>query len=331
MTETLMTHTERMRACLAGEALDRPPVALWRHFPVDDQSPDGLAAAALNFQRIYDFDLVKVTPASSFAIKDWGTEDEWRGDPEGTRAYSRTVINFPQDWERLPVLDPEKEHLAAQLACLRLITKELGDQTPALQTIFSPMAQAKNLAGREKLLVHLRRYPEAVHAGLKTMTETTLRFLEEAVKTGIAGIFYAVQHAQYGLLSEKEFAEFGRAYDLQILEAVGELWLNMIHIHGEEVMFEQFLDYPAQVLNWHDRDTPPSLKRAQELYQGALCGGLQRTQTMVLGDPESVRLQARQALEATAGRKFILGTGCVLPTIAPHGNIMAARLSVEQE
>ena len=63
-----MTHYERLQACLAGEKLDRPPVALWRHFPVDDQAPETLAAATLNYQKTYDFDLVKVTPASSFCL-----------------------------------------------------------------------------------------------------------------------------------------------------------------------------------------------------------------------------------------------------------------------
>jgi uroporphyrinogen decarboxylase len=328
MTTQRYSHVDRMRACLAGEAVDRPPVALWRHFPVDDQTPDGLAAATLAFQRSYDFDLVKVTPASSFCLKDWGVNDEWRGVPEGTRNYTKTIINFPEDWERLPVIAPEKEHLAAQLACLRLITRELGEETPAIQTIFSPLSQAKNLAGGDRLLVHLRRYPEAVHSGLNTITETTLQFLEAAKKTGIAGVFYAVQHAQYGILSEAEYQEFGRTYDLQLLEAVEDLWLNMLHVHGANVMFNQFSDYPVSVINWHDRETPPSLGEAKQHFPGALCGGLQRTQTMVLGSPEDVALEARQAFEATGGRKFILGTGCVMPITAPHGNILAARMSV---
>jgi uroporphyrinogen decarboxylase len=81
-----LTHRERMQACLGNDsALDRPPVALWRHFPVDDQVPETLAAATLDFQQHYDFDLVKVTPASSFSIKDWGAEDIWEGHTEGTR------------------------------------------------------------------------------------------------------------------------------------------------------------------------------------------------------------------------------------------------------
>lgn len=329
MAKKTLSHIERMEACLAGGAMDRSPVALWRHFPVDDQTPDGLAAATLNFQRTYDFDIVKVTPSSSFSLLDWGVQDEWRGDPEGTRNYTQTVINFPEDWERLPALGAEKEHLAAQLACLRLITKELGSETPVIQTIFSPLAQAKNLAGRNRLLVHLRRYPEAVHAGLKTITESTRSFIEAAGKTGIAGIFYAVQHAQYGLLSEDEYNQFGRKYDLQALESAREMWLNMLHIHGEDIMFDQLADYPVEVVNWHDRDTPPSLSEGKQRFEGVVCGGLQRIQTMVLGAPETVSVQARQAIDATGGERFILGTGCVTPITAPHGNLLSARLSVE--
>jgi uroporphyrinogen decarboxylase len=50
---------------------------------------------------------------------------------------------------------------------------------------------------------------------------------------------------------------------------------------------------------------------------------------MVLGSPESVRQEAMDALMVTNGHRFILGTGCVLPTIAPRGNILAARYVVE--
>ena len=90
-----------------GDLPDRTPISLWRHFPIDDQTPDRLAAAIIDFQRTYDFDLVKVTPASSFCIKDWGVEDIWRGNTEGTRDYVRRVINSPEDWLKLKPLEPE--------------------------------------------------------------------------------------------------------------------------------------------------------------------------------------------------------------------------------
>ena len=326
------THRQRLEICLSGEKPDRPPVALWRHFPVDDQTPEGLAAATLSFQNLYDFDFVKVTPASSFCIKDWGSHDEWRGATEGTRAYTQRVIQQPEDWTRLQVLDPARGSLGDQLKCLRLLETELSPNTPIIQTIFSPMAQAKNLVGGEKLLVHLRRHPDAVHEGLKIIAETTQRFVEAALKTGIAGVFYAIQHAQYGLLSEGEFAEFCKPYEMQVLnvvQAAPEAWFNMLHLHGQDVMFDQVVDFPVQVINWHDRETEPSLAEALARFPGVLCGGLRRNETMVLGTPESVMLEAADAIQSTGGQRFILGTGCVTPTIAPHGNILAARQSVD--
>jgi len=323
-------HRNRLEACLAGELPDRTPVALWRHFPVDDQTPGGLAAATSAFQHTYDFDLIKVTPSSSFCLKDWGADDVWRANPEGTRDYIRRPVQNADDWTRLALLDPTSGHLGDQITCLRMLAAEFSDDTPILQTIFSPMAQAKNLAGGEALLVHMRKEPDALHAGLERITQVTLRFIEECKTTGIAGIFFAVQHAQYGLLSSTEFDEFGRKYDLRLLDAVQDCWLNIIHLHGSEVMFDKVADYPAQVINWHDRQTEPTLQTASGRFPGVLCGGLRQWETMVLGSPEQVTAEGLDAVRSTQGRRFILGTGCVVPVIAPGGNLLAARRVADQ-
>ncbi len=326
-----LSHRERMQSCLAGETPDRPPVALWRHFPVDDQAPGSLAAATVNFQQVYDFDFVKITPASSFCLKDWGVQDEWRGNPEGTRAYTKRIIEAPEDWTRLRVLDPSQGFLAHQLEAIRLIVAALSPEVPVIQTIFSPLAQAKNLAGGERLLVHLRRAPDAVGVGLQVITESIQRFVEAALPLGIAGVFYAVQHGRLALLSAEEYRRFGRPFDLQALEPAQDLWLNVLHLHGNDILFDDFTDYPVQVLNWHDRETSPSLAEAQKRFDGVVCGGLRQWQTMVLGTAQDVYRETRAAIEATAGRRFILGTGCVTPVTAPFGNLWAARQAVEDE
>jgi len=320
----MTTHRERIQACIKGEILDQIPVALWRHFPVDDQSPETLAAAQIAFQHTYDFDLVKVTPASSFCLRDWGAEDEWRGNPEGTRQYTKHVISQPQDWERLKILDPTAPHLAGQLACLRQIRAGLGPNTPMLQTIFNPLSQAKNLAGQNTLLVHLRKHPEAVMKGLQTIALTTRRFIEAALETGIDGIFYAVQHAQATLLNKDEFKQFSQSLDLQILDSAQGLWCSMLHIHGENIYFEQVSKYPVQIINWHDRETPPSLAQAQKTFKGVMCGGLNR-ETLVYKTAQDVRKEKEDAIQQTYGQRLIVSTGCVVPVIAPHGNFMAAK------
>jgi len=325
-----MNHRERLEACFEGIAPDRVPISLWRHFPGDDQEPYQLAKSTIEFQRNYDFDFVKVTPASSFCVKDWGAKDEWKGATEGTREYIYFPIQRADDWLTLHPLDPRKGWLGKQLECLKTIKDEIPADTPIIQTIFSPLSQAKNLASRSKLLIWIRTNPQEVLSGLKVITETTLRFIEEVKKLGIDGIFYAVQHAQYGLLSENEYLQFGKAFDLEILEQTQPFWFNMLHVHGEDIMFQLIKDYPVQIINWHDRETYPNLAEAQKIFKGVVCGGLSREKKMVFGKPEDIFAEAREAITATGGKRFILGTGCVVPVIAPLGNIRAARESIEK-
>jgi uroporphyrinogen decarboxylase len=325
-----MTKRERLESTIRGEATDRPPVALWRHFPGDDQDPVDLATSTVAFQRQYDFDFVKVTPASSFCVRDWGAEDRWIGNDEGTREYTRRPIFRPEDWHTLSPLDPERGALGAQLRCLDLIHEALGDEVPFIQTIFNPLTQAKNLAGQKVMLAHLRQAPDALRAGLVIIAESTMRFIEASRRRGIAGIFLAAQHASYELLSETEYQEFGLAFDRNLLEAAEGLWLNVLHLHGDRVMFDLLADYPVRVVNWHDRETPPTLGEGQARIKGAVLGGLRQWETMVRGSPADVCREALDAFAQTGGQQFILGTGCVTPITAPWANLRAARIVVDE-
>lgn len=320
-----MNKRERLQAAIEGGPVDRVPAALWRHFPVDDQRPEDLAAATIEFQAQYDFDFVKVTPSSSFCLRDWGALDEWSGDPEGTRDYTRRVIQEPDDWTRLKPLDPRKGALGDQLRALELIRAGLPEGTPVIQTIFSPLAQARNLVGGDNLPVHVRRHRGELKTALDLITGATLRFVEAAARAGIDGIFYAVQLATARAFSEAEYREVGEPYDRRILDSVRGLWLNVVHLHGDAVMFDLVSKYPAQVMNWHDRETWPTLAEGQKRFGGAVCGGWRQWDTMVRGTPDSVRAEAREAIDSTGGRRLILGTGCVTPITAPRANLRAAR------
>jgi uroporphyrinogen decarboxylase len=210
-----------------------------------------------------------------------------------------------------------------------MIKNGLPEGTPAIQTIFNPLSQAKNLVGKNNLPVHLRLYPEEIKKALRVITQTTIDFIEAMKKTGIDGIFFAVQHAQANLLSPAEYDEFGIPYDLEILKHVNDLWLNVAHLHGKDVYFGKVSQYPVDVLNWHDLETLPDLYTAKLLFPGAVCGGLKQWETLVNGTPDQVTREAQDAISRTNSNRFILGTGCVLPVIAPHTNIMAARKAVE--
>ena len=151
----------------------------------------------------------------------------------------------------------------------------------------------------------------------------------EGTGTGIDGIFYAVQHAQADLLTSNEFTNFSKMSDLALLESASDLWCNMLHMHGKNIYFDVLSKYPVHILNWHDRETDPSLSEALKGFKGILCGGLSR-ESLVFNKPADIQGEAKDAFQQTNGKRLILSTGCVVPIIAPHGNIQAARLAGRQ-
>jgi uroporphyrinogen decarboxylase len=320
---------ERVEAAIAGGVADRLPVALWRHFPGDDQDPASLAESTLAFQREFDFDLIKVTPASSFSTRGWGVEDVWRGEAEGTRQYTTRAIHIASDWRGLTPQSITEGPLAQQLESLRLVLAGADPDVPVLQTVFSPLAQAKHLAGEARLIEHLHAAPEDVLAGLETIAATTRAFVGAAAALGVAGVFYAVQHGSYRFFDDAGYARFGEPFDHRILEAADGLWCNMLHLHGEAILFHIAERLPVQIVNWHDRETPPTLREGKRRIAGAVCGGLQRWDTMVVGKPSDVHAEARQAIASLGGKGLVLGTGCVVPVVAPRSNLLAARQAVE--
>lgn len=318
------THKERIREVLTGNHPDRVPVGLWRHFPVDDQDPEILAESTLDFQKRYDLDLIKVTPASSYCLKDWGAQDRWEGNTEGTRKYIQYVVQEPRDWDRLKVLDPRGGFLGAQLQCLKIVVGKAGATTPVVQTIFNPLAQAKNLCGDSTLRRHLQKHPDAVRTGLDIILQSTLRFIEVCLEIGVDGIFLAVQHATPAFFREEEYRKWGMPDDLKILAAAGNSWLNILHLHGEEIHFQLLSGYPAQVINWHDREAGPSLKEGYAISGKTVCGGWRQWETIALGDGNKVEAEAKDAIMQMQGKNLILGTGCVTPIIAPDSCLRAA-------
>src|SRR5690242_17559847 len=184
-----LSKRERLEKTIAGEQTDRVPVALWRHWPGDDQRPADLVEATVAFQQRYDWDFVKFTPTSSFAIADYGVQDRWVGSLEGTREYSKRAVNKSLDWTDLRVLDPSRGALGRQVEGLKLLKCALGSGKPLLQTIFRPLAQAKNISGSAALIKRMRLAPDRLKTGLNTITESTLRFIDAIRRSGISGIF----------------------------------------------------------------------------------------------------------------------------------------------
>ena len=325
-----MSKQERLKAALAGKAVDRVPVGFWRHWPGDDQHPESLASVALEFQRRYDLDFIKVPVSSTYCVDDYGAEHEYRGSLIGDREYLDPVVKNIDDWDRIQPLNITKGKYGQHLQALRMIIDKRESNTPVIFTIFNPLAMASYLAGDENLLVHLRRYPDKVEKALKALTETCASFVKAVIAEGADGIFLSTRWASYELMSEEEYLRFGKPGDLVVLAASSGGWFNVLHLHGQHPMFSTLADYPVQAINWHDRTAWPGLTEAKKLFRGAVMGGVEQYKVLNLGSPLDVELQVHNAIDLTKGRRLIIAPGCTYPLSVPYSNLIAMRKAVDR-
>jgi uroporphyrinogen decarboxylase len=324
-----MTHWERIRATLKGEETDQVPIALWRHWPPDDETPEGLAGVTLLWQKTYDFDLVKLTPTGTYGIEDWGGRTTYTSADHGMRTVIGLGVTAADQWPRLAQLDVSKGYLGNQIAAVKLVAEELKDSAPILQTVFSPLTTARKLAG-DQIFTDLRLKPEMLKAGLQIIAETHARFVVESIRAGAHGVFFATQCDSYRLLNKAEYREFGEYYDRIILDAVRpEAEIIMIHAHGQDIMFDLVANYPADAINWHDRLTKPTLQEAHQRFSGMLVGGINEWQTLLKGPAAAIQAEIREAIAQTGGRRYMVGPGCVVPINTSPLHIRAARAAVE--
>jgi len=314
---------ERVYAALQGSPVDRLPVTMWRHFHKQDQMPETLAQATLDFYRRYDLDLIKVTPSGLYAIEDWGASIRYSSDDDTPSRLRRPVIEGPEDWRELAALAVGQGALGRELQALIAIRDELGkNDAPVLMTLFSPLTLAYKLAG-DAVQQHVRDHPSDVHFGLATIAETMVRFAAAALTAGADGIFFATQLARSSLLTAEEYRDFGERYDLIVLEYLTpQTDLIVLHLHGKDVFFDLVNFYPVAAVSWHDRETSPSLREALTQTRKSLMAGLDRD-LLANGSPEEIAEQVRDAHRQTGGVGLILAPACVIPPETPEENLRA--------
>lgn len=325
-----MEKRERVLAALKGEEVDRPPVALWRHFPEHDQTAEGLANAVVGWQKEWDWDFVKITHVSGYYFEDWGGVFEYR--PKNNVHGTRTVLSRPvqsrQALEDLEPVDVTQGVYGREVQAVREIRKLLDEDVPVLPTVFSPFNVANSLMG-EFLAEAMEQYPDELRQAMDVLTEVTTKFALATLEAGADSIFFATQMARPQLTTEEQFQTWGAPYDQHVLSAVREETdFLLLHIHGDEIYFDLLVPaYPVDAVNWHTRVAGPSLQDARAKFDGALVGGLTE-EVLVAGQPDEVRAQAVDAVEQMDGRLIIVGAGCVTPITTPQENIQAVREAI---
>ena len=326
-----LSKKERIQAALNKSEVDRIPVGLWLHHPDVDQDPRALAEAQVDFARKYDLDFIKLCPFGLYSVQDWGCKVKFFCSKHEVAIAADYGIKSTSDWEELERLSASYGTWGKQLQLPYRVKKLLkkDEDIPIIQTIFSPLTTARKLAG-DRIFTDMKDNPGILHHALQVITDTTTDFIKGNIDAGVDGFFFATQLATTDFLTEEEYSEFGEKYDLQLFEAYKDItFFNVLHIHGNHIMFEKLSHYPANCINWHDRWVYPSLAEARELTDKCLLGGLHENETLLKGTIDDVKRHVEEVIETIDTRGFILGPGCVADPLTPEANYFAARLAIE--
>jgi uroporphyrinogen decarboxylase len=291
-----MTRRERVEAAVRGDAPDRTPICFWHHFKPKG-SPQRLAEATARFFGTFDLDIFKIMPDIPYP-------------------FPRAGIKDPGDWDLLAPLETYDGNLGWFVETVRILRDKLADDTPIIVTNFAPMCRAIQFAGIETVRRHIADDPAQLHHGLSTIAHNLAALSRAAIDAGADGIFLAVQGGADKMLTREQYAEFGKPYDLEVLQQCRSGWLNVLHAHGDsELLMDDFLTYPVNVLNWSDRITGLSLREVRQRKPGlCLMGGIHERGPITKGSVQEMEAEIADALEQTdGGHQFILANGCSIP------------------
>ncbi len=329
---------ERFFTALQREKPDRVPISLWTHaynrfagMSFKEFARDGkkMAEAHLTFLDKFKVDFLKVTPCGLFFAEDWGGKLEYFEEKASLRC-TEYPVKTTEDWEKLPVLDPRKAKLhAEQLKCLKIINSKIGGKIPFIETVFNSLTVATKIAGERRVFSDMKENPKTLKKGLEAITKTSVDFIRACLDEGVTGIFLSIKASSTDVITSDEFDQFNTPYDMELLDAMKDAEVIILHMHSEKpgakLMMDKMQKYPVHALNWWDKGTTLTLQKAKASLSGKFCLVAGIDFNTLLREPEQIEQEVKHAIETAAPNGgFMLGPGCVMNAATPERNIKAA-------
>ena len=301
-----MNKTERVDRVLKGQEVDRPPLSLWYHFGVQHGSGEQFARLSLEYFLHYDFDFLKVMNDYFYPL------------PEDL-----DEVRSAADLARLDHFDVEKSDWAEQFRALELIAEELNGNAYFIDTVFDPWQTIRRHMAGANMAKLMADEGEALLAALDIVADNLIAYCKKSLALGSDGIFLSVPAAAE-IVTREEFLKFVKSPAMKIFKAIeGRGKMNTAHIHGEDLFFDDCLDFPVQVFSWWDRGpTGPSMSSVKEKISGCVMGGIDQT-LVARSSPGFLKNHVREGIRLGGDRRFFLANGCSIKTWVYPGSIRA--------
>jgi uroporphyrinogen decarboxylase len=321
------SHKERISKLLSGYQVDPPPVSAWKHFYENELSAEGMATEMLRFQKEFDWDFMKINPRASYYVEGWGTRFKYSGAPDEKPVQVSSAVKTSDDWLKIRPLDPRTGSFGEQLKGVEMIKNGLNGGLDFLQTVFSPLSVAADLTDSNEAFIQLMSAGRNLETALENITATLEKYVEELLNIGVTGIFFATtEWATRKNISEEQYLQYGRQYDLRVLDKAKAAKFNILHVCKDYNMLPLFKDYPVDILSWNKHDEGNlDFRQADNLFSQVFLGGIDQNTTLVKGSAQDVASQVDSAVADAGEHPLIIAPGCTIRIGTPRANLRALK------
>jgi uroporphyrinogen decarboxylase len=333
-----MNGFERIHAALRGEQPDRVPVVLHNFMP---------AARAAGFSQLeFGTDPRKAAQAFIQAAEEYDLDGIIMDLDTATIAGALGVpIDFPEDMPArcekgllgsLDDLDSlaepdvaRDEHLQVWLETMRLLKAHFGDEKYLRGGVDqAPFSIASMLCTPAEWLCDLmdEEMNEPAHRLLNYCTRASCQFIRLMAGAGAHMVATGDSPAGSDMISPSMYREFARPYEDRMAECAHACGVTyLLHICGNTTaILDQF---PGRALDAVELDYKTDMRRAHDLLKDsgvAFWGNIDPSGVLARGTPETVFQETGRLIKQFSDTpRFVLNSGCALPSTVPEENIRA--------
>jgi uroporphyrinogen decarboxylase len=339
-----MTPRQRFQAALEMKDIDRVPL-FYQHLGAAShlqkatgiitkegfEDPEKFAKLSIEAYKQFGFDNV-MAGWGDILIESQAHGVKWEfTDP---RFYPRVVSYVPMDrvGSLRPVDPMQDQNWSVMLRGARIMMESIGHEVAVVGCIDSPMVIAMETISMENLMMTAFQDPTLAHYLLRTVTESSIAYLEHIRKIGLEEVFIENGSAGGEMISLQMFADFDSKYLAEDLECCSQLGLrSIIHNCSASPYYESEAELGPTALHLHLTavDVPEMFSK----LKGRTCvmAGIDHTTLLFKKTPDEVEAEVDRVMSLWGhDRGFIIGSGCELPYKTPMENLVRLKRSVEK-
>ncbi len=337
-----MTPLERVAATLSHREADRVPV-----YPLLNGASRRLVGASYKdwaqdaeltaeaYERVtkeFALDCAVTLTDLSVEAADFGQQLVYPDNDAAHPDFHNHLIKDSAGFSRLEPINPRKtRRMSTHIALCDKLMKRIGSHTPVVAFVFGPLGVASMLRGQAELYLDIMDDPDAVHAGLRAITDTLLQLCDALMETGVHAVMLDTLFSSQSIMSKAMWRDMEAPYVRELAERIHQKGcMVMIHNCGKGIYFDAQIEAmkPEAISFLH---LPDDCRTGEELksrygHKTTLIGHVDPTWCVAASD-EEVRAECRRQLDLyKKGGGYVLATGCEYPASA---DFRAARILVE--